>query len=352
MVAGLAASSAALPRHVVRCPSPVGGRARQRARRGAPGARPHGIPRPWPVSPPRPAARRGRRRGGSGPPPCAAACSSAARAGARSLDRAMGADGRIAALPLSIPVGLLTAAIIERARASVPEPTTTGPDAPQRSRPTTCRRCPGSLRGQRCSPCSGVLDGRSDGPRSRCADSRPARRPAPASSGDSPPTPPSRPSRVSGSTPCGAGRCRRSRPAAPTSTRGCGRRRASGRTRWSVATRPASCRGTPSAARGDGTPSPSCAPRWWSTRPPCPDGSVPDDLSIPTVMGEPARAHPVQVFVGLDSAPTPDRAGRARHRGDGPHRRVVALDAHARLADGHRLRQLRRRRRRAVPHAR
>jgi uncharacterized membrane protein len=32
---------------------------------------------------------------------------------------------------------------------------------------------------------------------------------------------------------------------------------------------------------------------------------VPADLSIATVMGEPARAHPVQVFVGLDSAPTP-----------------------------------------------
>ena len=36
-----------------------------------------------------------------------------------------------------------------------------------------------------------------------------------------------------------------------------------------------------------------------------PDGRTPPDLSIPTVMGEPARAHPVQVFVGLDSAATP-----------------------------------------------
>jgi uncharacterized membrane protein len=36
-----------------------------------------------------------------------------------------------------------------------------------------------------------------------------------------------------------------------------------------------------------------------------PDGRTPPDLSIATVMGEPARAHPVQVFVGLDSAPTP-----------------------------------------------
>jgi uncharacterized membrane protein len=39
--------------------------------------------------------------------------------------------------------------------------------------------------------------------------------------------------------------------------------------------------------------------------PPLPDGRVPEDLSISTVMGEPARTHPVQVFVGLDSAPTP-----------------------------------------------
>ena len=43
-----------------------------------------------------------------------------------------------------------------------------------------------------------------------------------------------------------------------------------------------------------------------------PDG-VPD-LSIETVMGEPARAAPVQVYVGLDSAADPARAGRP---GDG-----------------------------------
>ncbi|HET9630866.1 MAG TPA: alpha/beta-hydrolase family protein [Terrabacter sp.] len=39
--------------------------------------------------------------------------------------------------------------------------------------------------------------------------------------------------------------------------------------------------------------------------PPLPDGTVPTDMSIQTVMGEPARAHPVQVFVGLESAATP-----------------------------------------------
>ncbi|CAN7247571.1 alpha/beta-hydrolase family protein [Terrabacter sp. LjRoot27] len=38
---------------------------------------------------------------------------------------------------------------------------------------------------------------------------------------------------------------------------------------------------------------------------PLPDGRTPPDLSIATVMGEAARAHPVQVFVGLDSAPSP-----------------------------------------------
>ncbi|MGY1753470.1 alpha/beta-hydrolase family protein [Blastococcus sp. SYSU D01042] len=41
-------------------------------------------------------------------------------------------------------------------------------------------------------------------------------------------------------------------------------------------------------------------PRPLPERPP----DVPD-LSIPTVMGEPARAEPVQVYVGLDNAPTP-----------------------------------------------
>lgn len=39
-----------------------------------------------------------------------------ATAGVRRLDRAVGADGRLAALPLSIPVGLATSALIERAR--------------------------------------------------------------------------------------------------------------------------------------------------------------------------------------------------------------------------------------------
>ncbi|MEW1955461.1 alpha/beta-hydrolase family protein [Terrabacter sp. NPDC080008] len=39
--------------------------------------------------------------------------------------------------------------------------------------------------------------------------------------------------------------------------------------------------------------------------PPLPDGTVPSDMSIETVMGEPARAHPVQVFVGLESAAKP-----------------------------------------------
>ena len=44
-----------------------------------------------------------------------------ATAGARVLDRRLGAGGRIAGLPLAIPVGLLTSAVIERARRSTVE---------------------------------------------------------------------------------------------------------------------------------------------------------------------------------------------------------------------------------------
>ena len=53
------------------------------------------------------------------------------------------------------------------------------------------------------------------------------------------------------------------------------------------------------AGRAAATCSPTCA------RPPLPDrpAGLPD-LSIETVMGEPALAAPVQVYVGLDSAPT------------------------------------------------
>ena len=65
------------------------------------------------------------------------------------------------------------------------------------------------------------------------------------------------------------------------------------------------------------------------------------DLSIETVMGAPALATPVQVFVGLESAPTPQGAGRAGARRDGAHRRVRPLAARARLAHRPGLRQLR-----------
>ena len=66
-------------------------------------------------------------------------------------------------------------------------------------------------------------------------------------------------------------------------------------------------------------------------------------------MGEPARATPVQVYVGLDSAPT------ARERVDlalAEMERIGAFDRslhHAGLADRHGLRQLRRRGRGGVP---
>jgi uncharacterized membrane protein len=76
------------------------------------------------------------------------------------------------------------------------------------------------------------------------------------------------------------------------------------------------------------------------------------DLSISTVMQEPAKAAPIVIFVGLDNAPTGTERVDAGPRGDGPHRRLVAIADHARLPDGHRLRQLRGNRRRAVPDAR
>ena len=80
-----------------------------------------------------------------------------------------------------------------------------------------------------------------------------------------------------------------------------------------------------------------------------PDG-VPD-LSVETVMGEPARAAPVQVYVGLDSAGERPRAGRPRAGRDGADRCLRPVAAGPRLADRHGLRELRGRRRGAVPGA-
>ena len=64
------------------------------------------------------------------------------------------------------------------------------------------------------------------------------------------------------------------------------------------------------------------------------------DLSIPTVMGQAARAAPIQVYVGLDSA----RSGRARvelaiaelDRTGAWDRSLLSAD----LADGHGVREL------------
>ncbi|WP_404387320.1 alpha/beta-hydrolase family protein [Humibacillus xanthopallidus] len=226
------------------------------------------------------------------------------QAGARALDRAVGADGRIAALPLSIPVGLLTAAVIERARASVPEPTTTGPDTaarPSDDVPTV----PGLAAG---AAVLAVLWG--SGWVERWTAEQ-VRRIAPG------PTP-------------GSGLVwRLASHAAFAAAAGLGVNALWSRAMLKIEAGSSDVDPWMQAAPGVWTHpmvsgDPASLVSWDSLGregrrhavtfvrpevvvdpPPLPGGRVPDDLSIPTVMGEPARAHPVQVFVGLDSAPTP-----------------------------------------------
>ena len=88
----------------------------------------------------------------------------------------------------------------------------------------------------------------------------------------------------------------------------------------------------------------SVRPRPLTDRP----AGVPD-LSIETVMGEPAAPPRCRSTSGSTARPTPARAGRPGHRRDGAHRRLRPVAARARLPDRHRLRQLRRRRGAAVP---
>ena len=231
-------------------------------------------------------------------------------AGARSLDRALGAGGRIAGLPLSIPVGMLTAAVIERARAAVPEPTTAGPE-PVVAAVSVARTgddvpmLPGLAAG---AAVLTVLWGLGWAERWTAEQ---VRRLAPG------PTP-------------GAGLVwRLSSHAAFAAVAGLAvnglwsramQKIEAGSTDVDPWMRAAPGVWTAPMISGD----PASLVSWDSLgregrrhavtfvraeamteRPALPDGSVPDDLSIPTVMGESARAHPVQVFVGLDSAPTP-----------------------------------------------
>ncbi|HET7800008.1 MAG TPA: alpha/beta-hydrolase family protein [Humibacillus xanthopallidus] len=228
----------------------------------------------------------------------------AAKAGAKALDRAVGADGRIASLPLSIPVGLLTAAVIERARAVAPEPTTDGADLA--ARPTDeVPTLPGLAAG---AAVIAVLWGTGWVERWTAEQ---VRRLAPG------PTP-------------GTGLVwRLTSHAAFAAVAGAGLNVLWTRAMQKVEAGSMTVDPWMQAAPGVWTHplisgDPASLVAWDSLGregrrhavtwvrpeavvdpPPLPDGRVPEDLSIPTVMGEPARAQPVQVYVGLDSAAGP-----------------------------------------------
>ena len=194
------------PDALVRGASPLGRGPRLRAGDGAAGTRPRGIPRPP------------GRRDGQGRPPAAGAwrmgatalCGTVligATAGVRRLDRALGADGRLAALPLSIPVGLATSAVIERARRvrhrrrhvdAAGDVATTVERARRRR-----RRPRGALRRR----LGRAVDRRAGAPTRPGADARCRARLA-----GSPRTRRSRPAPASPSARCGLGPCSGSRP--------------------------------------------------------------------------------------------------------------------------------------------
>ena len=227
-----------------------------------------------------------------------------ATAGARALDRAVGAGGRIASLPLSIPVGLLTAAVIERARAAVPEPTTAGPDSvagPADDVPTV----PGLAAG---AAVIALLWGAGWAERWTAEQ---VRRLAPG------PIPGSGlvwrlTSHAAFAAAAGVGvnalwsRAMQKIEAGSSAVDPWMQTAPGVWTHPMISGDPASLVSWDSLGReGRRHAVTFVRPEVVVDPPPLPDGRLPEDMSIPTVMGEPARAHPVQVFVGLDSAPTP-----------------------------------------------
>ena len=277
-----------------------------------------------------------RRPGGSAPPASAARCSAGRETGARALDDRLRLGGRLASVPLALPVGLGVAYVVDRLRGErAGEPTDDGarrrPCRPSPSRPGSSAAWPASPTASTPSP--------------TCVARRLAGGAARA-----------RPS--SGGWPGHAGflaglglgassvwhramqRIEAGTSAdVPVIERGRGR--PVGARDGERRPRQPRVLGAAWAARAGRHALASVRPQPLRDRP----AGVPD-LSIETVMGEPARAAPVQVYVGLDSAPTPrervdlamaelERTGALR-----------PLAARARLADRHRLRQLRRRRRR------
>ena len=217
----------------------------------------------------------------------------------RALDRAVGADGRLAALPLSIPVGLPTSAVIERARGRCPSRPRRGSTAaarPHDNVPTV----PGLAAG---AAVLAVLWGAGWAERWTADQVRrlaPGPTPGSGARVAGRPTQPWLPAPASGSTRCGPGPCRTSRPCTPPRPVDAAPRPAFGRDPM-VSGDPASLVSWDSSGReGRRHAVTYVRPEAMTVRPPLPGGGVPEDLSIPTVMGEPARAHPVQVFVGLD----------------------------------------------------
>ncbi len=229
-----------------------------------------------------------------------ALCGSAligATAGVRTLDRAIGAGGRLAALPLSIPVGLATSAVVERVRRSAFD---SGVD--------TLDDVP-TLRGLAAG--GGVLAllyGASWGERWTAEQ---VRRLAP---GQSPGAGLAWQLASHAVFVAGAGvavsalwtRAMQRIEAVTTSVDPWMRAAPGVWTHPMMSGDPASLVSWDSLGREGRRhavtfvrPEPIAHPQALS------DGRIPPDLSIPTVMGEPARAHPVQVFVGLDSGATP-----------------------------------------------
>ncbi|HSU74857.1 MAG TPA: alpha/beta-hydrolase family protein [Terrabacter sp.] len=233
----------------------------------------------------------------------------AATAGVRRLDRALGAQGRLAALPLSIPVGLATSAVLERIRAAgvVPEPD--GPDV--RDALVVVDEVEDVPRAQGLAAGAVVLATLYGAAWVERWTAQQVRRLSP---GDAPGTGLAW-QLVSHAAFVAAGGVvlnalwtrAMQRVEAVTTTVDPWMRAAPGV--WTdplVSGDPASLVSWDSLGREGRRhavsfvrPEPVVAP------PPLPDGTVPGDLSIPTVMGEPARAHPVQVFVGLESGATP-----------------------------------------------
>jgi uncharacterized membrane protein len=231
-----------------------------------------------------------------------------ATSGANALDRAVGAEGRIASLPLSIPVGLITAAVIERARAAAPQPTTEGADLSPRAtgeEVPTLPTLPGLAAG---GAVVALLWGAGWVERWTAEQ---VRRLAPG------PTPGTGlvwrlTSHAAFAVLAGAGlnalwgRAMRTVEAGSTTVDPWMQAAPGVWTHPMISGDPASLVTWDSLGReGRRHAVTYVRPEAVAGRPALPDGSVPEDLSIPTVMGEPARSQPVQVYVGLDSAATP-----------------------------------------------